>query len=49
MIRHTLMPKSVIPADSRLKRLRVDYTLDGAAASETVGENRKLTISGNPR
>ena len=37
------------PAAEVYKRLRVDYTIDGVARRKTVGENRTLTISGNPR
>ncbi len=37
------------PATGVYKRLRVDYTIGQVARRKTVGENRKLTISGNPR
>jgi hypothetical protein len=37
------------PATGVYKRLRVDYTIGGAARRKTIGENRTLTISGNPR
>jgi len=36
------------PASGTWKRLRVHYTIDGVARSRTVGEDRKLTLSGNP-
>ena len=36
------------PAVGVHKRLRVDYTIDGVARRNTVGEDRTLTISGNP-
>ena len=36
------------PASGAWKRLRVHYTIDGVARTRTVGEDRKLTISGNP-
>jgi len=37
------------PAPGVWKRLRVDYTIGGVARRRTVGEDRKLTLSGNPR
>lgn len=36
------------PASGAWKRLRVHYTIDGVARTRTVGEDRKLTLSGNP-
>jgi len=37
------------PATGVYKRLRVEYTIGGVARRKTVGENRTLAISGNPR
>jgi hypothetical protein len=37
------------PATGVYKRLRVDYTIGGVPRRKTIGENRTLTISGNPR
>ena len=37
------------PASGAWKRLRVHYTIGGVARTKTVGEDRKLTITGNPK
>ena len=34
------------PADGIVKKLKVEYTIDGVARSKTVDENENLTISG---
>jgi uncharacterized protein YbaA (DUF1428 family) len=35
------------PAEGIVKKLRVDYTIDGTPQTRTVGENESLAISGN--
>ncbi|MGB2820012.1 MAG: DUF3395 domain-containing protein [Phycisphaerae bacterium] len=48
----TVVPSNDVfddPATGVYKRLRVDYTIDGVPRRRTVGENRRLIISGNPR
>jgi hypothetical protein len=36
------------PAEGIVKKLRVEYTIDGVPASRTVDENATLTIKGDP-
>ncbi len=36
------------PADGIVKKLKVEYTVDGVAHSKTVNESETLTISGKP-
>ena len=48
----TVVPSNDVfddPATGVYKRLRVDYTIDGVPQRRTVGEDRRLIISGNPR
>ncbi len=37
------------PADGIVKKLKVDYTIDGVAASKTVNEGETLTIAANEK
>jgi hypothetical protein len=36
------------PAEGTVKKLKVEYTVDGVAHSKTVDENQTLTVSGKP-